>query len=139
MCQAKSLEELFYCKERRCFFGARKDESPESKKLASISEDFVSNEVSHDESQYVSDTDSNEPVQVYVLRTKSFDVSSNKDDEGWKLVTRKKKSMRRNSWRAYERATKIADGKQGAVKQVKKPLKEDASHDHHRPCLTSLF
>ncbi|KAL3509999.1 hypothetical protein ACH5RR_029400 [Cinchona calisaya] len=25
------------------------------------------------------------------------------------------------------------------MKQVKKPLKEDVSHSHHRPCLTSLF
>ncbi|KAL3534887.1 hypothetical protein ACH5RR_003348 [Cinchona calisaya] len=77
-----------------------------------------------------------EPVQVYVLRTKSHDVSSNKDDEGWKLVTRKKKAI---SWRAHERATKIPDGKQGAMKQVNKSLKEDVSHGDHRPRLTSLF
>ncbi|KAL3528150.1 hypothetical protein ACH5RR_012806 [Cinchona calisaya] len=38
--------------------GARKDESSESKKLTSISEDFVSNEISHEKSQYVSDADS---------------------------------------------------------------------------------
>ncbi|KAL3515954.1 hypothetical protein ACH5RR_022856 [Cinchona calisaya] len=37
--------------------GARKDESFESKKLASILEDSVSNEVSHDKSPYAFDTD----------------------------------------------------------------------------------
>ncbi|KAL3533320.1 hypothetical protein ACH5RR_006841 [Cinchona calisaya] len=50
-----------------------------------------------------------------------------------------KKAMRRNSRRAHEKATKIRDGKQEAMKQVKKPLKEDVNHGHHRPCLTSLF
>ncbi|KAL3506358.1 hypothetical protein ACH5RR_031740 [Cinchona calisaya] len=66
-------------------------------------------------------------------------MSSNKDDEGWKLVTRKKKVMRKDSWRAHERAIKIPDGKQGAMKQVKKPPKEDGSQGHHRPRLESLF
>ncbi|KAL3529913.1 hypothetical protein ACH5RR_009235 [Cinchona calisaya] len=73
-----------------------------------------------------------EPVRVYA---KSPDVGSNKDDEGWRLVTRKKKAMRRNSWRAHKRAPKILDGKQGAIKQVKKPLKEDFFHQFSFPTL----
>ncbi|KAL3513376.1 hypothetical protein ACH5RR_026093 [Cinchona calisaya] len=80
-----------------------------------------------------------EPVRVYILCTKSLDVSPNKDDEGWKLMTRKKKAIRRNSWLAHERATKIPDGNQGAMKQIKNLLKEDVSHGYHRQCLTSLF
>ncbi|KAL3519007.1 hypothetical protein ACH5RR_021596 [Cinchona calisaya] len=40
-------------------FGVRKHESSESKKLASILEDSMSNEVSHDKSLNVSDADSN--------------------------------------------------------------------------------
>ncbi|KAL3524862.1 hypothetical protein ACH5RR_013234 [Cinchona calisaya] len=47
--------------------------------------------------------------------------------------------MGKDSWKARERATKISDGKKGTMKQVKKPPKEDASHDHYRPCLASLF
>ncbi|KAL3502901.1 hypothetical protein ACH5RR_037350 [Cinchona calisaya] len=79
------------------------------------------------------------PVQVYSLRTKSLDMSSNKKDEGWKLITRKKKVMRKDSWRAHERAIKILDGKQGAMKQVEKSPKEDGNHGHHRLHLVSLF
>ncbi|KAL3510082.1 hypothetical protein ACH5RR_029483 [Cinchona calisaya] len=80
-----------------------------------------------------------ELVRVYVLRTKIPDVDSNKNDKRWKLVTKMKKAMGRNSWRAHERAIKIPDGNQGAVKQVKKPVKEDISHGHYQPHLTSLF
>ncbi|KAL3504461.1 hypothetical protein ACH5RR_034302 [Cinchona calisaya] len=80
-----------------------------------------------------------ELVRVYFLHTKSHDLSSNKDDEGWKLVTKKKKVMRRGSWKAHERTIKIPDGKQGAMKLVKKHPKEDMSHGHHRPRLASLF
>ncbi|KAL3509476.1 hypothetical protein ACH5RR_028877 [Cinchona calisaya] len=66
-------------------------------------------------------------------------MSSNKDDGRWKFVTRKKIVIRRNSWRAHEGATKISDGKKGAMKQVEKPPKEDVSHGHHQPRLASLF
>ncbi|KAL3504131.1 hypothetical protein ACH5RR_033972 [Cinchona calisaya] len=79
------------------------------------------------------------PSRVYVLRTKSPNASSNKDNERWKLVTRRKKVMRKSSWRAHERATKALDGKQGAMKKVKKPSEEDVGHGHHQPSLASLY
>ncbi|KAL3515953.1 hypothetical protein ACH5RR_022855 [Cinchona calisaya] len=80
-----------------------------------------------------------ELVRVYVLRSKSPDVNSNKGNEGWMLVTRRKKVMKRGSWRAHERATNVPDGKQGAVKQVKKSPKEDVGHCYHQPHLVFLF
>ncbi|KAL3507518.1 hypothetical protein ACH5RR_032900 [Cinchona calisaya] len=117
--------------------GTRKDESSESKKLASISEDFVSNEVSHDKSSYDSNVNSSTriPFKVSYKRakasTKSPSVRANEDDEGWKLVTRRKKVVRKDSWKAHERAERVPDNKQGARKQVKKLFKEDMGHGYH--------